>query len=211
MPNARRALVVFARAPTPGAVKTRLAADLGDAAALRIYRELGARAVAAACAVPDCVLSIAFTPAAGAEAVREWLGPDVRLRPQADGDLGARMAAAVADALAAGAERVVVVGTDCPDLDAATIESGFDRLDAHDVVLGPAADGGYYLIGLRRLHRELFEGVPWSAADTLERTLERAADAGLRVALLDVKRDIDTAADWAAWVAARPAPTRTAT
>jgi hypothetical protein len=133
--------------------------------------------------------------------MRDWLGTEVALRPQISGDLGARMAGAIADAISAGADRVVVIGTDCPQVTAAVVQEAFDRLEAADVVLGPAADGGYYLIGMAQPHSLLFENVPWSSPDTLRTTLQSARAAGLSVALLEKRRDIDTADDWRAWLA----------
>jgi glycosyltransferase A (GT-A) superfamily protein (DUF2064 family) len=109
------------------------------------------------------------------------------------------MSAAVAQALVRGAERVVVIGADCPEITRATIAEAFVRLSEADVVLGPAADGGYYLIGLTRPYRVLFADIPWSSPDTLSRTLAAARRAGLTVSLLDVKRDVDTADDWRRW------------
>jgi uncharacterized protein len=196
-----RTLIVFARAPEPGYVKTRLAAELGAAEAFSVYSRLGERVVAAVRAGGSYSVTVAYTPPGAEPLMRRWLGASVALRPQSDGDLGERMATAVADAFSADAERVVVIGTDCPDVTADVVEEAFTRLDAADVVLGPASDGGYYLIGMSRPHRALFDGVPWSSADTLHATLERARASGLSVALLDERRDIDTAEDWRAWLA----------
>lgn len=94
---------------------------------------------------------------------------------------------------------MIVVGTDCPSLTAETVEQAFDALERAEVVIGPALDGGYYLIGMSSLQSSLFIDVPWSSADTRAITLERARAAGLRVSLLPVLRDIDTANDWRAW------------
>jgi rSAM/selenodomain-associated transferase 1 len=200
------ALVVFARAPERGRVKTRLAAAVGDGAALACYRALGA-AVVTAVQGPAWRTIVAHTPADAAPALAAWLDPQaagtLAFAPQADGDLGARMRAAVAEAAAAGAPRVVVIGTDCPDVDAAVVAEALAALDAADVVLGPALDGGYYLVGVRapieRACAALFEGVPWSAPDTLAVTLARVAAAGLSVAQLAPRRDVDTVDDWEWW------------
>ena len=197
----RRALIVFARAPELGRVKTRLAAEVGDGAALRAYRTLAEQVIAAASASATYSMTVAYTPPDAEPAMRQWLGPGVMLRPQSGADLGARMAAAIADAISGGAERVVVIGTDCPDVTADVVAEAFTRLGVADVVLGPASDGGYYLIGMSRPHRELFEGVPWSSAETLRATLARARAGGLSVTLLDERRDIDTVEDWRAWIA----------
>jgi rSAM/selenodomain-associated transferase 1 len=200
-------VVVFARAPELGRVKTRLAATLGDVEALAVYRELGARVMRAidprdagprGYGMPWRVV-IACTPDGGAEAVRAWLGDRWPVRPQGTGDLGVRMATALADRFVAGADRVVVIGTDCPDVDAGVLADAFTRLHDHDAVLGPASDGGYYLIGMRRPLPALFAGVPWSSPDTLRVTLARAAEHAVSVALLHELHDVDTAADLAAW------------
>lgn len=200
---AARRIVVFARAPVLGRVKTRLAADLGEAAALDIYRWLGRHAVSAASAVPGAHVVVQHTPADGAASIREWLGDALgargTLRPQADGDLGARMAGAIAEGLEVGAEAVVVIGTDCPTIDAAVIERAFALLDDADVVLGPALDGGYYLVAVRAAQPALFHKIPWSTDVTLARTVEAARAAGLRLRLLDPRADVDSGADWKRW------------
>lgn len=195
-----RAIIVFARVPELGRVKTRLAAGSGDETALQIYRWLGRRTVDAALGVMNCRTTVYHTPAAN-EIIREWLGDGMALSVQAEGDLGRRLALAIADVAASRASPVVVVGTDCPDLSTEVIESAFARLSGVDVVLGPACDGGYYLIGVREPHPALLHGIPWSTGETLSATLASAAAAGLRVSLLGERLDIDTAADWAAWCA----------
>ena len=199
----KHAVIVFARAPELGSVKTRLAAELGAERALSIYSGLAERVIAAVRRTDSYDVTVAYTPPRAEALMRRWLEPSVRLRPQSEGDLGERMASAVADALGAGAGRVVVIGTDSPEVTAEVVEEAFARLDTADVVLGPASDGGYYLIGMSRLHRALFERIPWSSADTLRSTVERAREHGLTVALLRELRDIDTAGDWRAWLTSR--------
>ncbi|GAB3587040.1 TIGR04282 family arsenosugar biosynthesis glycosyltransferase [Hymenobacter daeguensis] len=193
-------LLVFARVPALGRVKTRLAAGVGEARALATYHELLAithQAIVAA-AVPATVwLADAATAHPTAEEARHW--PDLAARCQPAGDLGTRMAAAFAAAFAAGAERVAIIGTDCPGLEAAHLREAFVQLEAHDVVLGPATDGGYYLLGLRQLRPELFQHKAWSTGSVLADTLADARRLGLRVALLPELRDVDTAEDLAAW------------
>lgn len=199
-------LVIFARAPEPGRVKTRLAAGLGDASALAIYRALGERVVEGARGARGRELVVAFTPCGAERALRDWLGDDLRYTPQCGGDLGARMAAAIAAELERGADRVVVIGTDCPDAGRDIIAGAFSALDAADVVIGPAADGGYYLLGMRRLYPELFTGIEWSTSRTLAQTLAAAHALGLRIHVLDTLTDIDTADDWKRWRSADGAP-----
>lgn len=199
----RRRIIVFARAPERGRVKTRLAAEIGDAAALEIYRWLGGRTLEAARARRTCELEVRYTPATGTESVAQWLGLGLQMRPQSDGNLGERMRSAIAEALHEAVEHVVLIGTDCPTLESEVIEHAFDELTRTDVVLGPAHDGGYYLIATRGDHGALFQDIPWSASDTLSRTVNAAKRVGLRTRLLDTRDDIDTADDWRRFVAAQ--------
>lgn len=191
----RRAVIIFAKAPVPGRVKTRLAADLGTERATDIYRELGYRTVEALAPGPWVTTVYVDPPDAHSiDAVTAWLGADVRYRGQTSGDLGERMRSAIDDELRC-ADAVCVVGTDIPGLDEATLRRAFGALDTHDVVIGPATDGGYYLIGMSRTRPELFEAIPWSTARVLERTLRRANAMGLSVAILDPRTDVDTVDD----------------
>lgn len=205
MSTPRDTLVVFARAPRLGGVKTRLAASVGDAAALDIYRALATAVLDAVRPLSPMVpVVVAYTPDEAGTELRDWLGDDLVYRAQGSGDLGARMARMIDAACTDGAPRVVVIGTDCPGVTAGTVRDALDALERHDVVIGPAIDGGYYLIGVRagivpNALGALFDGIPWSSPVTLHTTLERAREHGLAVALLDEQRDIDTIEDWEAW------------
>ena len=196
----RNSLVIFARAPRPGHVKTRIAAQLGAMAAVEIYRSLAEQTIAMARMGTGYGVTIEYSPRDSESLMRDWLGGSLSLRPQCDGDLGARMAAAIDEEFARGAQRVVLIGTDCPGLTFSLIESAFVSLEQTDVVLGPATDGGYYLVGVARPYPEIFQDVPWSSPTTLCVTLDRARERKLRVSLLDELADIDTADDWRAWL-----------
>jgi rSAM/selenodomain-associated transferase 1 len=198
------AILVFVRAPEPGRVKTRLAAEIGDAAALRVYRRLAEHAVEEARALAsDAVVRIHYTPAAGGDAVAAWLGAGPIYLPQEDADLGTRMRLAFAAAFAAGHRRVVIIGSDLPDLTTDVLWEAFRLLESHAVVLGPAADGGYYLLGMREMVPGVFDDVPWSTERVLDATLARLRAAGCEPAMLETLRDVDRAADlppgWRAW------------
>lgn len=185
-------------------MKTRLAAVLGDAPALAIYRRLAEHTlgvVREAAAASGGRTVVYHTPAGCAAAMAAWLGDDLEYRAQRGEDLGARMAHAVAAELARGASAAVVVGTDCPGLRAALLLRAVAELDTNEVAVGPAADGGYYLLALRTLHEALFRDIPWSAPDTLARTVAAAARAGLTVGCIAEQADIDTAEDWMRWCA----------
>ncbi|MBW3569794.1 MAG: TIGR04282 family arsenosugar biosynthesis glycosyltransferase [Gemmatimonadetes bacterium] len=190
-------MLVFVRAPVAGRVKTRLAAAAGDQAALRIYRRLAEHTLAEvrALAADGVAVRVHYAPAEAGDAVRAWLGDGPLYLPQAEGDLGARMRDAFARAFEGGAERVVIVGSDLPEVSAALLRRAFDLLDAHPAVIGPARDGGYYLLGLRGMVDGPFEAMEWSTPHVLRTTLERLAAAGVAPALLEVLTDVDTVDD----------------
>lgn len=195
------AVIVFVKAPRPGTVKTRLAAGLGpdgEQRAADLYRGLAESAVATARALAreGAAVTVHFAPGDAAGEVAAWLGPDIPLVPQAAGDLGARMASSFSAVFAAGASRAVLVGSDCPGLDPRRLREALAALRSSDLVLGPAADGGYWLIGARGGVPPVLDGIPWSTVDVLRRTLDLAtARARLRVVLLDTLHDVDTASD----------------
>ena len=192
----RRAIVVFARAPELGKVKTRLAAELGEREALVIYTRLAENTVRVVASLPHCDRIVAYTPEGDERRMREWLGAAFSYEAQCDGDLGARMMNAFNRRFEENTERVLLVGTDAPELDVALLEEGFAALSHNDVVFGPAVDGGYYAIGLRAPQTVLFENVTWSESDTLSLSTAAARRAGLSVHLLPLLSDIDTAQDW---------------
>ncbi len=198
-PVAPPRMAVFARSPERGLVKTRLASTLGADGALEVHVALAETTLAAVAEGSfDAELWFAGTRNDLLAAWSERYG--LPLVEQPEGDLGERMLAA----LLAGAR--AVVGTDIPAMTAGYIEDALRRLRDVDVVLGPVADGGYCLIGMNAPHPALFHGIEWGGSDVLRRTLARAADAGLRVAVLDTLWDVDDEEDharWRAWVAGR--------
>jgi rSAM/selenodomain-associated transferase 1 len=204
-----RAVLVFVRAPEAGRVKTRLAAEIGAAAALRVYVRLAEHAVAQARASGASV-RVHFTPAEAGEAVRGWLGESAEYLPQREGDLGERMRRAFDEAFAAGHGQVVVVGSDLPDVSAELLRRAFALLERHEAVLGPARDGGYYLLGLRRPVPEVFRGIAWSTPEVFAATVARLRTAGIEPALLETLADVDEAEDlppgWRAWAAGAEEP-----
>jgi rSAM/selenodomain-associated transferase 1 len=187
----RAAVAIFAKAPEAGRAKTRLAPPL-------TLEE--AAGVARAC-LEDTLRR--FPPKLGAawtlfldgaadEALRDAaIRAGVRTAPQGEGDLGSRLALAFETLRAEGASRIVAIGADSPTLDPSRIGEALDALRRHDAVLGPAADGGYYLIGLSRDAGDLFERTPWSTRDAARVTLERAAARGFTIARLAEWYDVD--------------------
>lgn len=205
MDSAKQRLIVFTRYPIPGRTKTRMIPALGAGGAAGLQREMTAytvhtaRALAAKTGVE---VEIRFEGAPLPD-LRGWLGRSYRFRPQGDGDLGRRMLRAFADAFAERQQRVVIVGTDCPTLDLATLERAFAALTHSDVVLGPASDGGYYLIGLNRSRPGLFEGIPWGTGEVLERTWDILRRDALRAERLRELSDVDLPEDLPIWEQAR--------
>jgi len=192
----RCAVLVFVREPVRGRVKTRLAAEIGDAAALLVYRRLAERAVAAARGLGvGAEVRILHSPAGAGDAVRRWLGEGPRYHAQQEGDLGHRMRRALDDAFAAGVDRVTVIGSDLPGMSTDLLRRAFALLDAVPAVLGPAADGGYYLLALDRPVPAAFDDVPWSTDRVLATTVDRLRSAGIEPMLLETLRDVDRAAD----------------
>ncbi len=194
---ARDRLLVFLKAPRPGFVKTRLAAQLGPAAALAAYRTLVATLLHRLADLPAAELR--FTPDDAAAEISGWLRPGWTAAPQGEGDLGQRLSAAFDAAFASGAERVVIIGSDCPDVSLCDLEFAGSALHHHDVVLGPATDGGYWLIGLRRRAPELFTAMPWSTDRVFAETRARCQRLNLRLQILRELTDIDEPADWEAF------------
>jgi rSAM/selenodomain-associated transferase 1 len=135
----------------------------------------------------------------GSKRMREWLGLGVHFRRQGKGELGARISRAFQHSFEAGMNRVVVVGSDSPALTAALIGRAFDSLHRNDLVIGPATDGGYYLIGLGHLVPQVFLDIPWGTSEVLLRTLAVAADIGLQPVLLDALDDVDRPEDLRVW------------
>ena len=201
----RDVLIVFVKEPRPGAVKTRLlpALDAQSAAALyRVLAEEEIRQTAPGAGEYDRLFF--YAPPGAGEAMRAWL-PGRTFLPQRGEDLGARMAAAFDETFRRGARRAAVIGTDVPWVHRGLVAEAFAALDAHDVVLGPTSDGGYYLLALGRPQPALFQDIAWSTASVLTSTLDRAAALGLRVRLLPELPDIDTLDDVRAhWPRLRP-------
>ena len=193
-----RSIVIFANAPEKGRVKSRIAADLGPDVALTAYKTLAEHAVAAASHVDWCRKMIAYSPNGTGDKMRDWFGDLFDYLPQGDGDLGRRMFAALERAFTDGAARVVLVGVDCPGVTEGVIGEAFNRLESADVVIGPSFDGGYYLIGMKKPEKVLFNDIPFGTGDTLQKTLMAARRSSVRVSLLEWKRDVNTGDAWKA-------------
>ena len=187
----KEVVLVFQRNEVLGKVKTRLAAGVGEEQAMEIYRYLLNKTYLALKEITVPVTTyfsefIPENPIHSAENKQLQLG----------GDLGERMRNAFVAHLESGMEKVVLIGTDCPSMEGTHILQAFEALEHSELVLGPARDGGYYLIGMKRRADFLFEGITWSSELVLSQTLTLAAEQGLRSSLLPILEDIDSPEDW---------------
>ena len=211
----------MSRYPRTGAVKTRLIPLLGAQGAADLHRELAAHCVARLRplqATGEAHVEVHFDGGSAA-VVRDWLGAWPHMVAQRDGDLGERLHAALSGAFDAGARAAAVVGSDCPSARAVHVRAALRSLDGSDVAIGPAEDGGYWLLAMTagaapRALPALFDGVAWGGPDVFEQTLERARAAGLRVTVAERLADVDRPEDvglWSAQQAIEKAPPESVT
>ena len=194
--SSRNRLIIFGRYPVPGRTKTRLIPALGPAGAADLQRRLTEnilKTVRRSARSREIEVEICFA-GGSKQKMRQWLDSGEILSRQVSGNLGERMRAAFLDAFQRGADRVVLLGTDIPQIRTDHLEHAFDALAENDLVIGPSTDGGYWLIGLNR-PVDLFEGIKWSTDAVFGQTLALAKEQGLRVKTLSPLRDIDTAED----------------
>ena len=195
---ARECLIIFTRYPEPGKTKTRLIPLLGVEGAANLQRQMTENTlmqVGKLQSYRPIDLEVYFTGSTP-EQIQAWLGANISYRQQCGDDLGMRMMSAFEVSFAAGMSGVIIIGTDCLDLDDQIMARGFELLERHDLVLGPAQDGGYYLIGLRRLFPQLFVGIDWGTSQVRQQTVDIAQKLNLAIAYLPILYDIDRPEDW---------------
>lgn len=188
-------LIIFVKNKIPGKVKTRLAAGIGQEKAMEVYDKLLAHTHASSRCL-DCDKTVFFS-----EQIEEdglWADGNFALALQYGRDLGDRMQQAFDAQFAKGAERVCIIGSDTFEIKAEIIQEAFKKLQDHDIVIGPARDGGYYLLGMKELQPELFHNKSWSTEGVLSQTLSDIQQLQLSYALLPELNDIDQKEDWMA-------------
>ena len=190
-------LIVFTRYPEPGKTKTRLAGSLGHGGAADMQRKLTEHTISRVRQLQEIrpVEVHIYFAGGNLQHMRQWLGSDLIYRAQTNGDLGERLAGACADAFRNNRERVVIIGSDCPGIKPSHIARAYEALAHRDLVLGPASDGGYYLIGMNREFPLLFSRIPWSTWNVLRKTLQTAEKLGLSVEILEELSDVDRPED----------------
>ena len=194
-------LIIFTRYPESGKTKTRLIPALGDKEAAEVHRKMTERTISTATQCATTVpLSVEICyEGSNEKSMIEWLGSGLHYTAQRGDDLGERMKNAFEVAFHDGADNVVLIGTDCPALTSQILLASFESLHTHDLVLGPAKDGGYYLIGMNRPIPQLFESVEWGTEKVLQQTRTIADRLNLSVGLVDVLDDVDRPEDLRVW------------
>jgi rSAM/selenodomain-associated transferase 1 len=191
------ALLIFARRPAPGKVKTRLIPRLSPHEAAQLYQYMLTDILNKTASIREVDKILFYEGGREADDYFRTQVPRFRLCPQRGEDLGVRMEAAFDHAFTMGYRSAAVIGTDSPDLPVAYIEESFRMLENGDtdVVFGPAEDGGYYLLGMKRTHGELFRGITWSSGKVLRESIGKAGLLGLSCKILPVWYDVDVPAD----------------
>lgn len=184
-------LVLFARFPTPGAAKTRLIPAIGKDGAANVHRQLTERTVRIL-ESSGAPVELRYTGATASD-FRDWLGPGITLVEQVAGDLSARLLASIEPA------PVIFFGADTPDLQIGHVSQAIQALETKKVVIGPARDGGYYLIGIAERMDWLFESMPWSTDQVMPETLSRLRDRSIQPVLLEPLDDCDRPEDLTNW------------
>ena len=190
-------LVVVAKAPVPGKVKTRLIPHLTSEEAADLYRCFLEDRIIAMNSLRGVDLAIAYTPSDARDMFTSFSRNEFSLFSQKGKDLGERLNSIFEDKLADGYDAVSIIDSDSPDLPASTVQESFKLLLSNqtDVVLGPCLDGGYYLVGMRKPHPQLFYNIPWSTETVLANTLETAKKMSVKTNLLPWWNDLDTFED----------------
>ena len=191
-PSLADSIIIFVRNPVLGRVKTRLAREIGADKALAVYQEL-LRHTHAITRRLNCDRRVYYADFVPSDDI--WTANEYHRARQSGADLGERMAQAFSEGFDVGYSRLVIIGSDCYELRPHHINDAFHALRSHDIVIGPARDGGYYLLGMKRRHTALFDNIPWSSAAVYEQTMQKCIDLGLSVKTLPVLSDVDRAAD----------------
>ena len=202
----RKRLIIFTRYPEPGTTKTRMIPALGAGGAADLQRRMTDHLVAKVkTLIAQRSLTVEIRFDGGSERLmRDWLGPSFTYRRQGQGHIGRRMQRALVDGFQNDPTSIVIIGSDIPDISTAIIQQAFEALKSNNLVLGPAGDGGYYLLGLQKADKgqaypELFEGINWGTRQVLSQTIAAADQLGIGYALLDTLKDVDRPADLKIW------------
>ncbi|HET7289340.1 MAG TPA: TIGR04282 family arsenosugar biosynthesis glycosyltransferase [Thermodesulfobacteriota bacterium] len=189
-------LIIFVKYPDPGKVKTRIARELGAEKAADLYSLIAGSVIENVSGSDKYRTVFFFDPPEMENGIRKWLGrEDATYEPQSGNTIGERMSDAFERVFSGGAEKAVLIGTDVPEITGETVNRAFRLLEFEDAVIGPAEDGGYYLLGLKKPEPLLFDDIEWGSDSVYKRTVERIEKLDLSYKPLDTLRDVDTAED----------------
>ncbi|ALF51710.1 hypothetical protein ACX27_00810 [Nostoc piscinale CENA21] len=194
-------LIIFTRYPEPGKTKTRLIPALGSVGAANLQQQMTEYTLLQVAELQKAIgVSVELRFAGGSlELMQDWLGWELLYASQGEGDLGTRMARSLVDAFRKNAEYVIIIGSDCPGVTSQILATAFQQLQTVDLVIGPAIDGGYYLIGVRRFIPELFDNIDWGTSQVLQQTIDIAAKLGVLSIYLPTLADVDRPEDLLIW------------
>lgn len=196
----KNAIIIFAKYPKHGNVKTRLAKTLGENVATKFYISCASHVFKESLKLRRAVVPFLFYPdQEKSDELKKWAGGKFIYKIQIGTDLGQRMSNAFAEVFKNNFEKVLIIGTDIPDISSTLINQAFFELEKNDIVVGPSTDGGYYLLGIKKFHPDLFNNIPWSSEEVLNKTLNIINQQDLKFSLLPKLMDIDTEEDLKIW------------
>jgi hypothetical protein len=198
--NKTDSLIIFLRHPKNGQVKTRLAKKTSQDFATKFYKSCAEHIIQTTKKVSSINRFVFYSDQSQKKDVISWLGDKFIFIPQDGDNLGSRMKNAFNYVFNIRAQKTIIIGTDIPELNKELLKDAFSYLDKNDVVIGPSKDGGYYLLGIKKMYPELFDGIEYSTSSVLSETIVRVKDAELSYHLLPVLSDVDTKEDLIDWM-----------
>ena len=199
--NDQNNVIVFCKYPVEGKVKTRIANTMGNEFAVKLYKIFAEHTFQELLKTDSVFPYLFFKGKEDRGKIEDWTGREFLLETQEGDDLGERMYNAFKKVIDRGSAKTIIVGTDIPDVSSDIIRKAFQALDNSDIVIGPSNDGGYYLLGMKKLYKGLFSGIEWSGNSVLSATLDKINSLNLSYSILPELIDIDTEDDLKKWLA----------
>lgn len=190
-------LIIFTRYPEPGRTKTRLIPALGEVGAAKLHQQMAEYTIAQGRElrkILDLSVEIRFI-GGNTQKMQQWLGEDVSYKDQGEGDLGVKMERSLIESFNQLHKQVIIIGTDCPSINYQLLSTAFEKLNDDDLVIGPAVDGGYYLIAMKQIIPQIFKNIPWGTDQVLIETIKAAKPQNLSIGYLPTLNDIDRPED----------------
>jgi uncharacterized protein len=199
--NEQNTIIIFCKYPVEGNVKTRVAKTIGNEFAVNLYKLLSEYTFQELLKTENVFQYLFYDNIAERDNIKKWAGSEFSFELQEGNDLGEKMYNAFKKVIDRGSTKTIIVGTDIPDISSDDIQKAFQALNNSDVVIGPAKDGGYYLLGMKKLYRSFFTGIEWSKDTVFKKTLEKINSLDLSYSMLPELIDIDTEEDLKNWFA----------